>query len=47
MLNGKVIIIHVIVGQIKKTYLYKMNYFLESYNYSQKNVSKSAAGIDI
>ena len=34
MLNGKALIINLIVGLIKKTLLYKTNYFPEPYNRS-------------
>ena len=36
MLNGKVIIVHLMVGLLKKILLYKMNYFPELYTHSKK-----------
>ena len=35
MLNGKIMIIHLIVGLMKKILLYKMSYFLEPYTDSK------------
>ena len=48
MLNGKVLVIHLIVGLVKKILLYKMSYFAELYTCSQNktkielNLSKYA-----
>ena len=38
MLNGKVMIIYLIVRLIKKTSFYKMSYFLEAYSRSQSKI---------
>ena len=35
MLNGKIMIIHLIVGLTKEILLYKMSYFLEPYTHSK------------
>ena len=38
MSNGKVMIIHLTVGLIKKTSLYKVSYFLESYSHNKSKI---------
>ena len=38
MSNAKVIIIHLIVGLIKKIFLYKMSYFPEPYGNSRSKI---------
>ena len=38
MSNGKVMIIHLTVGLIKKISLYKVSYFLESYSHNKSKI---------
>ena len=38
MSNGKVSIIHLIVGLIKKMLLFKMSYFAEPYDHSKNEI---------
>ena len=38
MLSGKVMIIHVIIGLLKKTLLYKISYFPEPYKCSKNKI---------
>ena len=38
MLSGKVMIIHLIPGLIKKAYLYKMSHFTDTYSHSKKKI---------
>ena len=39
MLNGKTMIIHLIVGLIKKISLYKMSYFPEPYTHRKSKIT--------